>query len=176
MINRVFLDIDGVLANFTKACCEKIEAPYPTNFAFPETWLDEVASEKIWSRCRGYDYWVGLEVYPWSNLLRTTIDKTGKEWVYLTKPSQDGGCYAGKYDWVTKHFKDASKRLWLANGVKSLVCRGSSDLLIDDKLKNGRDWQAAGGTFYHWEEITPDYSTDKVLERIKEIQRIITSP
>lgn len=172
-IKRVCIDADGVLAAFSKACCERCGIQYPSEYVFPDDWLDSRCKDRMWKHCLGYTFWFELEVFPWAHTLREIVSNHTPEWIYLTKPSLDPQCYAAKYDWIQKHFGDAKDRLWLANGTKAFCCRGPSDLLIDDALKNVEPWRAAGGTAFHWQEITPDYPADLVTKRLDDLKRVL---
>lgn len=165
-ITRVFIDIDAVLACFSKAACERCSIPYPTQTEMADRWLDDATAGVLWKHCRGYTFWFELELLPWAATLRDIVRAHTDQWIYMSKPSLDSDCYSAKYDWINRHFKDAGQRLWLTNGDKSIACRGPGDMLIDDKLKNVENWARAGGTPFHWPEITPDYPSDLVRARL----------
>lgn len=172
--------MDGVIANFTKPCCEQYGVSYPKETEFLDTWLDKTCKidnnkqgQRLVDKCNGYSFWFNLETYPWSKTLHDIIDKSGKQWIYLTKPTQDAFCYAGKHDFIQYHFKDARQHLWIANTDKSMMCRDAGDLLIDDKVKNCNNWTKAGGTVYHWTEVTPDWPVALINKRLKDIENLI---
>lgn len=183
MINRIFCDLDGVIVNFTKDCCKNHGVEYPKQVEFSDQWLDTTCDinhtdpkKFLTVKCHGHDFWANLEIFPWAYVIIAIVKASGREWRFLTKPTQDAGCYSGKYDWIKKYFPEDVKKLWIVNGDKSLVCRGKGDLLIDDKLENLNTWKAAGGSIYHWTEITPDWPKEKVQKRLDELHKIIYNP
>lgn len=175
MITKVCIDLDGVMANFTKGACIACDVPYPSNSLFAESWLDEQCAANMWDRCKGHDYWANLEPFPWVAALRNLVAEHTDQWVFLTKAAYhyDPGCYSGKCEWIHRHFPDDLNRLWIMNGDKSMMCRGPGDLLIDDKLRSVKPWARAGGTIYHWAEITSDYPSEKVAARLEDIKGIL---
>lgn len=162
----MFLDLDGVLANFSESACQVCDVPYPSNTIFTDTWLDEQCGKKLWNLCRGHDFWLNIQPFPWAQELRDLIANHTDQWIFLTKSSFDAGYYSGKWEWMKRHFPKDLARLWIVNGDKSIVCRGPGDLLIDDKSKNCQPWIEAGGEIYHWRELTPDYNREEVLCRL----------
>ena len=174
-IKRVFLDLDGVIAAWAKSACGQLGVDYPTNFQFPDQgWLKSITgAKKIYDITDNVDFWTELERYPWSNTLVDLISNSGKEFRFLTKPMKSPECYYGKSKWIFKNYPKHWNKMWIVTGTKSAICRDSGDLLIDDYEKNIEEWKSAGGTAYHWKEITPDYSTDHVNNRLREIRDLI---
>lgn len=175
MINRVCLDLDGVMANWSKQCCAYMDIPYPAAHQWGERELDNMAGKGMWEKCRGYSFWFNIEPFPWAHQIRDMVRKHTKEWIYLTKASHDPDAYSGKFDWIQEHFGDADPRLWICNGIKAFACRGPGDLLIDDKPKNLDPWLAAGGQVFHWYEMTPDYDSSVVTKRLDALSAALKS-
>lgn len=178
MSKIVFLDIDGVLGNFTKAGCKQFNIVYPSKYRFNnDTWLyDQIGGNKglFWSKIRGHDFWSKeVEPYPWAKSLINVVDQYADDWVFCSKPSADEGCYSGKYEWVKTHLKK-SNRLWLCNGSKALAA-GPNKILIDDKEKNCLEWAQAGGEYFHWEEISDDFDKAEIDLRLTAIAKILVT-
>lgn len=172
-ITKICLDLDGVMASFSQEAAARYGVPYPQATELPATWLDDSCADRTWSRCRGYAFWFNLPLLPWARDLRALVANHTDQWVYLTKPTNDPDCYGGKHDWINRHFGDARDRLWIVNGDKSLMCRGAGDLLVDDNGPNVERWRAAGGTTFHWTEITADYPQDLVDERLVRLKDVL---
>lgn len=173
----VFADLDGVCVAMVKSACQIIGINYPSNFQFhDDTWLYNecqkinIGKKDFWRIIRGEDFWKNLEVYPWTNQLIKTIEKHADNWVFLSKPSRDAGCWSGKYKWAQKHFGE--DKLWLASNNKELAA-GPNKILIDDKLENCEKWSNAGGWSYFWPEITDDFDPAEVEKRLTEIENLI---
>lgn len=168
-----YLDLDGVGVNFTQGACKMFNVEYPANTTFFYDWIcvkHGISRAKFWSTIVGAEFWENLEPYPWTRDLVDILESSKVQWRFLSKPTYDAGCYAGKYNWVKKHFGKHINKLILINGDKSIVCRGSKSLLIDDKDKNIEQWQAAGGSVFHWEEVSPDVD---VADRLLAIRRLL---
>lgn len=164
----IALDLDGVIANFSKASCRKLGIEYPKNHTFVYGEMEERVGGKarFYSSIRGHDYWANIELYPWGKELIKLAKEFGEDWIILTKPTLDVGCYSGKYEFVRKNLHCVD-RLWIANGSKARVCHGPEYLLIDDKPKNGEDWVAKGGTFFNWPEVSEDVDVTQRLGDLK---------
>lgn len=175
VIERIFLDLDGVMINFTKGACKALNLQYPKQFEFNGEWLYPNAGGPgpFWKAVNGHELWANLETFPWANDILKIVNSYTDNWRFLTKPSYDPGSYSGKYESVRKNFGHINK-LWLVNGDKDVVCRGPSDLLIDDKTENCEKWIAAGGTVYQWTEITDDYDPAVVKERLVRLKKLLS--
>jgi 5'(3')-deoxyribonucleotidase len=157
---KIFLDLDGVIANFSKGACELLNIQYPEKREFKQ-WDElfvNVPKPIFYSKIKGHDFWENLELYPYANKLVTMIDDISKgNWSFLTKPMIDPGCYSGKCAWVQKHFNKHIGKLIIVNGDKSVCCKGANDVLIDDAPKNIISWANAGGHAIRWVEKTDDF-------------------
>jgi len=172
-IKRVFLDIDGILANWSKSACEATGIVYPTDFEFPsQEWLaSRIGVKQIQKSCENFEFWSNLEKYPWSDEIVKTVSQSGKEWRFLTKPMKTSHCFSGKAEWMFRHYPHYWDKLWIVTGSKSATCRNEGDLLIDDFDKNINEWKDAGGSVFHWKEITDDYTGDwkSRIQKLKEV-------
>lgn len=171
-ITRVFLDLDGVIANFCKGARAAMNDPYPTEpFEIPDNWLD-MEGKNLWHFCRGHDFWANLDPFPWYKDIIKIVNSNCADWKFMSKPSCDAGSYSGKFEWLKKHVKGGVNRLWLVNGSKALACTGPHHLLIDDNAKNCNEWKEAGGTVYRWTEISANYPQEEVNKRLDEIRKL----
>lgn len=175
-IKLICVDMDAVVASFCEAACKEhgIELPNPIP---SDTFLyDKVGSKKkFWSKCASKSFFENIPLYPWSKDLINTIDKSGINWIILTKAPMGSDSLAGKESWWTKHFGRFSNKLWIMRGSKALMAQDGY-LLIDDKLNpNGEDWVKAheGAIFYHWPELHPSQIKEANL-RIEEIKILLS--
>lgn len=172
-----FIDLDGVIANCCKSMCYNVDIYYPKNFQFPsDTWLYDKCAEKgmsksdFWAKNRGFDFWSSMPVFPWYKKLIEVVERNADDWMFLSKPSMDFGCFSGKAAWVNKYF--GKKKLWLAQDHKEYAA-ASNKILIDDKLGNCKKWSEFGGFSYHWPEITEDFNFAEIEKRLTEIENLI---
>jgi 5'(3')-deoxyribonucleotidase len=178
---RLFLDIDGLIANLIKSTCKRLDIKYPKNQILEYGWILPRLEEsgrnishayKIWSK---EEIWENCELYPWSKKIVSLVYKYDKKFRFLTKPTMSPECYSGKAKWIKKHFGRHLNKLIICNGSKAILCRGLGDLLIDDCPKNIKEWQDAGGSTFYWKEVTDDFDVSLRLieleDKLKELSQ-----
>lgn len=151
-----FVDLDGVVANFTKAACKVLEIEYPEHCSISYEWLYKEANrpkKEFWKKIRGEEFWTSLEPFPWANEIVNTVEQHCETFRFLSKPTFDPGCYSGKYKWVEKHFPKHIDKLILINGDKGAVCSGKKSFLIDDRVENIYSWEKNNGETFFWPEV-----------------------
>ena len=113
---RIFLDVDGVITNWSKSICEKLKVEYPKNTTFPyQRWLAEkINVNDIFPHTDTFEFWESLEKFPWSDRLVNLVNDTGIEWRFLTKPMENP-----KLTKRQKRQKDKKKREKMKRGLKS---------------------------------------------------------
>ena len=159
---KVYLDMDGVIANFNKRF-EDISGMSPKEFeakyGTKEFWnlIDE--DNKI-------SFWVGIEEMPGAKALVDYVKKYNFE--LLTSPSAKKQSYLGKLLWVRNHsslfggkprvnFRRAKEK----HLVKDKLTE--KDILIDDREDTIERWNTAGGTGIHYK------SASQVLNDLKKL-------
>jgi beta-phosphoglucomutase-like phosphatase (HAD superfamily) len=156
-MKRLFLDCDGVLADFNTAML--------THFGMSFAQL----KEKV-----GYDEaWVFLRTSK-NRFYRDLPLMPGAiqfyEAVKHLKPTILTGAHEGdgyendktdKVEWTAHHFPSVPTIVCLSEEKHLFMSPG--DVLVDDRLKYRHLWEAAGGVFVHYQ--TPD-------QALKEINRI----
>lgn len=173
---KIYVDIDGVLANFSKAAAAKLGIEYPKQYEFL-LW-DELFSRlprgKFYNEIVGHDFWENIEPFPYADeIVKVVNHQSHGNWEFLTKPMQDAGCYSGKFSWVKKHFPKHLQKLNIVNGSKAKCCCSNTDILIDDSPNNITEWRNAGGIGLRWVEHTDDFDSIDYIEKLHELETAI---
>ena len=184
--NTVFLDMDGVIANWTEQTSEKVLGiPYKEVPGYQEseflafvrnrTSMDKKAFKKaLWEK-DDTEFWLGIKKFYWADALIEMINENSYRWFFLTKPSQSVGCYEGKAKWIKKHYPRFFNKLIIMPASKGICAKSSEDILIDDRINNINDWKEAGGSTFFWEEVSGDpfISKETVEKRISDLKNLI---
>ena len=135
----IFIDVDDVLANFTRAFLARVNATNGTSFTYKDhqnwdfscvlppgqTWRQHISDE---------EFWATLPLHPWADELMQAIWETGWEYAYLSAIPL-GTAFMGRKKWLDEHFQDGTnvaphKRLIIAERKDFVV--GGADSLIED--------------------------------------------
>lgn len=149
-IKRIFLDLDGVLADWASAAIRVHgRDSQSTVAAWPAGTYDladvlGVSGNAMWApiNAAGESFWATLQPYPWcdevmglcTDLAPTTI---------LTSPSKDPGAASGKTRWLQAQFGSGFRSYLI--GPDKVSCARPDAVLIDDADKNCEGFIAAGG-------------------------------
>ena len=142
---KVYLDMDGVLADFDKRFTD-------LSGMSPEAFESKYGRNKFWDFIdeeHKVKFWVGIEPMPGAADLVNAVKKYNYE--LLTSPSAKKQSYLGKILWVRNNssllggkprinFKKAKEK----HEVKPQLSK--TDILIDDRADTIERWNAAGGT------------------------------
>lgn len=152
---KVFLDMDGVLTDFTRGWTDILGLPYaysPYPFEigvwdyFPELLREyNVTFERVDDVCT-HDFWANL---PWMHdgrdILEAVLSRFDYENVYLlTSPMPNLGSPSGKWEWVERNIPSLKEQVIITNASKGLFA-GPDRVLIDDKNENVQEFHRAGG-------------------------------
>lgn len=173
---QIFLDMDGVIANFTKKAYEMLGYSEAEMIESLKTWkvpnnqsvtnqLD-ISSGDFWRavyRKGSMEFWTSLEVIEEGRELLNELRKIGEVFI-LSAPTKDKNCWAGKVEWLSKH------RLGFGNNIvltkHKYLLAGTNKVLIDDAIENIVPWNEASqfptGIYYPqpWNEASAE--TNKV--------------
>lgn len=151
----VYLDLDGVLANFIKGACSVHGKDYEeTLFAYhrhhlsgrPLWGLEDVWGDPSfdpWPAIRAVPgFWAELEPYPWAKSVFVAASLLGEKLRILTSPIACPNCYAGKFEWVRRHVGGGVEFIPFA-AKEELSAPGR--LLIDDNDGNVSRFRQRGG-------------------------------
>lgn len=140
---KVYVDLDGVLADFSKAVREKI---VPN---FDENTTDKQVTRQLWAgigayQKRGGRFWLELDPMPdaaqlWgyvSQFNHEILTAAGKEMFNATPQ---------KHEWVARHINPSVKVNVVENSRDKAQFAQPGVILIDDKRKSIDPWVAAGG-------------------------------
>jgi hypothetical protein len=133
----IFLDVDGVLADFMGAACRLHHRdPLEAYEAWPLGVYDVldvwgISGSAFWDPIHraGADFWANLDLLPDAMRLYEGLRERGHV-VLLTSPSRDASSLAGKCLWMQRHF-GASFRDYLVGPAKRYVARAGA-FLVDD--------------------------------------------
>jgi 5'(3')-deoxyribonucleotidase len=153
MKQQLFLDCDGVLADFDKAA-EKI-------FGMPPREAEEqIGTPQFWAKIRHQRaFYRHLELMPDARELFNAVAHLSP--VILTGCPLGGWAEAQKEEWAAEHFP-GTKIITCLSAEKRMHMR-HGDVLVDDYLKYRSRWEDEGGIFIHH---TSAQSTLAALEQI----------
>ena len=152
----VFLDMDGVIVNWTegalKTCGFDHKDPeLRKKIKANDGMIDCIMSEdEIWKHIDkvGAKWWADLDWLPWGKELYNKLDKKVKHLFILSSPSHDPSCCSGKMEWLNKHL-DTRKFFF---GPDKYAVAGPNKLLIDDSARKIEPFEEAGGLVYRFPE------------------------
>lgn len=154
MVDKILLDLDGVLVDFIKGAKQLHRKDYPYHPHNPSTqhemtpWelepVFEMDGPELWEPM-GFDFWANLDPLPHMNeFLELLESKFGEENIcILTSPIRTDGCIDGKMSWIKKNIP-RYKRRFLVGPAKEF-CAGPSRALVDDSHTNVDKFRQAGG-------------------------------
>jgi len=145
---KVFLDMDGVLANFFKGVCSAFGKNYDyrnlKEYNFWDSW--NITREQVDKVCT-VDFWSNLEpMHDAFDIFDAVCNKFpySKDIYFLTTPMPNTDSWSGKAEWMRRYFSTFEEHLIITQASKSLLA-GPDTLLIDDKDENIAEFTAIGG-------------------------------
>jgi len=148
-MQQIFLDMDGVLCDWTGAACRlfgrdpnKVTATWGEQYDIcPEL---GITTNELWRAvdAAGADFWADLEPLPWAQELYTLCMSYGPVSI-LTSPSRHPSSHVGKLAWLERHLPQALGAYLM--GRNKAACSHPGAVLIDDTEKNIKAWEARGG-------------------------------
>ena len=169
-MNTIYLDMDGVVADWETAAAELVgyrseypEKPYP-----PEDW-DRIRNHKRIFR--------NMPKMPQADelvtLARKFRDELGWELLFLTAVPHYNDIHWAYYDkvmWATERYPDIPVHFGPYSQDKRNHTK-PGDILVDDRLDNCNGWKDAGGLAVR---VTKDYqlALDQVAELLSEARNV----
>jgi len=144
-MKTLYIDMDGVVADFDKAAMEFI--------GFDRNPKDHKWKPEEWARIRNCERWFrDLPKTLWADelidLSRQLRDQCGWRLLFLTAiPAGNDFPYAfnDKILWAQKYYPDITVHFGPYSKDKQSHCK-PGDVLVDDRIDNCQQWQDAGGT------------------------------
>ncbi len=151
-LERIFLDMDGVLTDFVSAAL-RLHGRLEALEDWPEGERDiprilKLSRTQYWKLIdeQGADFWASLKPFEWFSQLVGLVREFAPITI-LTAPSISPSSLEGKVRWLYEHFPRENGRVfnsYLIGSQKDLVAR-SKRVLIDDADINVEAFRAAGG-------------------------------
>lgn len=164
-IKKIYLDMDGVLADFDRGVVELCHLPI-----IPQAEQTDEDGERIFASMREQEHFY-LRLEPMAGaveMLNTLWEKYGDKCEILTgvpKPSRGiVTATEDKIDWMKKWFKFDIKVNCVRRSDKKNYCTGPDCILIDDYAKNTDEWQECGGTYILFTDCA------QAMEEMKKIE------
>jgi hypothetical protein len=144
MSKKIYLDMDGVVADFRSYATGKIGLQHPA--------VGDLYPDQDWQRLRDNPHlFAQLPIMARANELvniaRNYRDQLGWELMFLTAIPHNNDlpwAFHDKAEWARLHFTDIAVHFGPYSSDKHLHC-SLGDILVDDRLANCRDWESAGG-------------------------------
>jgi len=146
---KIFLDMDGVLADFVKGACvahlrDCYDKPEHLGiFDMEKLWGISVA--EFYAPLKGFEFWASLDKTPEADaIVEAALKNVGPTQVaILTSPVNDPECVPAKRYWIEKHYPILTKNMIFA--YKKGFIAGPEKVLVDDKDRNISEFVAGGG-------------------------------
>lgn len=156
IIQKIFIDMDGVLADFNRGLSELLNVTPMPQENQPMHWQEE-----MWSAISEYArFYRDLE--PVSGAVEgfnQLFSRYGDRVEILTgvpKPNRNVPfATPDKIEWVKKYLSPKVKVNAVLRAEKLNFCHGKDFILIDDYKKNIAEWKETGGTailFNNWQD------------------------
>jgi len=136
---QLYLDCDGVLADFERAATELLHMP-------PRQFERRYGLLEFWKRlARHPDFYGSLPLMPDATILFEAVRHLAP--IILTGLPRGDWAAPQKVRWAAEHFPGTRIITCLAADKRRHARDG--DILVDDTLKYRDLWTGAGGTFVH---------------------------
>jgi 5'(3')-deoxyribonucleotidase len=159
-MSKIYLDMDGVVADFRSYATGKIGLQHPA--------VGDLYPDADWHRLRDNPHlFLQLPIMARANelvnLARKYRDQLGWELMFLTAIPHNNDlpwAFHDKAEWARLYFTDIPVHFGPYSSDKHLHC-SKGDILVDDRLDNCRDWEHAGGIAFK-----VDRTLDSVIQRL----------
>lgn len=142
---KVFVDLDGVLADFGKAVQEKILTGFVDGMGDNNKAIDRQMWKGISAyQKRGGQFWLELDPMPDANHLWSYVQQFNPE-ILTAAGIPHYNATPQKHQWVAKHIGTHVKVNVVEKSREKAQFAQPGFILIDDKAKSIDPWIAAGG-------------------------------
>ncbi|MES2120622.1 MAG: hypothetical protein V4513_08620 [Pseudomonadota bacterium] len=157
---RLFLDADGVLADFDRGACELLGMK-------PKAYIDRHGNGAFWKRlAKAKNFYGSLPEMPDARLLFDGVAHLKP--TILTGLPMGGWAAKQKVDWAAEHFPGVPIITCMARDKHKHMHKG--DVLVDDREKHRAAYEAAGVVFIHHR------SAEDSLRQLAEIYPTVKVP
>ena len=168
MITKIYIDMDGVLADFDRGAYELCGVPRPE----PGKSRTKANDDLMWERIRTVEHF-----YDKLEPMAGAVEMFNKLWEQfgdrveiltgIPKPKR-GILTAGddKKHWAQRMLRQDLKVNIVYRAEKPNFCKGKDYILIDDLPVNIKDWETCGGTGILYKD------PEKTLALIEQFQKI----
>lgn len=155
MFDRIFIDMDGVLADlmghvFIMLKIDEPDVEWPVGeYSIAEAL--GVDDDDLWEQIgnAGIRFWETLRPYSWKDelldLARSYLLRPGGELCFVSKPTDRPECLAGKLAWLHKHVPEVAGRQNYMLGEPKWLLAQRGRLLIDDSDHNEQKFRENNG-------------------------------
>lgn len=152
---EIFVDLDGVLAAFSKGMSKAVYEVYGEVIAHNEDEYErnKEYQKKMWKACweyqsRGGELWYELDLMPDAMDLWNYIKHHNPQILSATGHKKFGA-EGQKRRWVPEKFGDGIVVNLTFSASEKAIYAAPNRILIDDKLKAINPWEEAGGIGVH---------------------------
>jgi len=149
---RVYLDMDGVLADFFSEWSRLAGVKHYKDINNTEETLQLVREHPT--------FWIDLPMLPHARaLVKTVIEKYGEYRICSTPLAGDERSKPGKIAWIKKHLSDMPPAEIVLTHSKAdhALGNGVANILVDDYGVNVNKWRAAGGIGIKYDDSAFDH-------------------
>ena len=142
---EIYCDMDQVLCDFMKGADKVLDGSFVQSDK--DTRWAKIAQTK--------DFWVNLDWMPGAKRLYSFISKYDPH-ILSAASQRDDTSRRGKLKWLGKNTKFKRSNINIVkrkDKKKFATTDGKPNVLVDDYLKNIKEWESAGGTGVHHTEV-----------------------
>ena len=180
---NIYVDVDDVLAAFSVAFLERLNAVRGTRFR-PEDHTDFGFPGMLEPGKQWYEYvpdvnfWASIPLHPWAQELMEAVRETGLPYAYLTSIFF-GAAFEGRKMWLDHYFPEtdgtpAHSKMILAVRKDLVVRRG--DILIDDAPHQIEAGRRVGATVFPLErpwnkDVLGRMTPEEIIDTVRALQK-----
>lgn len=143
MNRQLYLDCDGVLADFEKGAAAVFGM-------HPKAFEKRHGIGRFWARlARAPDFYFGLPLLPGATDLFEAVRHLNP--IILTGLPVGNWAADQKVRWAARYFPGTRIITTMARDKRNHA--GEGDVLVDDQLRHAHLWEEAGGIFIHHEDV-----------------------
>jgi len=119
--------------------------------------FDKMDRQTRWNKISNTkDFWANLDFMPGAKRLVQRIEKYNP-YILSAFTDKDSSSKAGKYKWIQKNTKIPKSRILVVKRAQKQAYstdKGQPSVLIDDYIKNIREWENKGGIGVHHTDVS----------------------